>query len=111
MSEAMTPLNGDKLAKLLALFTSPHDGERLAALDRASALLRKSGRTWATLLADYACYAEMTATTFKLGDEKKDLQRRLAEAERELATLRGGPKAERAKALDPQPQRSTGRLW
>jgi hypothetical protein len=41
---------------------------------------------------------------------KADLKRRLAEAEHELATLRGGPKAERAKAWEPQPQRSTGRL-
>jgi hypothetical protein len=39
----MTPELRDKLGKVLALLTSPHDGERLAAATRFSALIEAHG--------------------------------------------------------------------
>jgi hypothetical protein len=45
-------LDRDKLAKVLGMLASPHDGESLAAGRAADALVRAVGATWETVLSD-----------------------------------------------------------
>ena len=42
----MNLANRTKLAKLLALTTSNHDGEALSAARKANALVKRQGKTW-----------------------------------------------------------------
>ena len=44
-------LDRDRLAKVLARFESPFDGEKLAAIEAAGRILRAGGATWRDLLA------------------------------------------------------------
>jgi hypothetical protein len=47
----MTPLDRDRLAKVLAMLASPHPGEALAAAQTALKFLHAEGLTWNELLA------------------------------------------------------------
>jgi hypothetical protein len=47
----MTPLDRDRLAKILAMLASPHRGEVLAAVQAALKFLNAAGVTWHELLA------------------------------------------------------------
>jgi chromosome segregation ATPase len=100
----------DKTAKLVARI---NDAERRlrASEERAEALASDKKALSAQVATLQQQHNEYIGAIDRLGDGNKDLQRRLAEAEHELAMLRGGPKAERPKASEPQPQRSAGRLW
>jgi hypothetical protein len=46
MKGALDPAKADRLAKILGLLGSDHDGERAAAGLKADQLLRESGLTW-----------------------------------------------------------------
>jgi hypothetical protein len=52
-----------RLLKVSALFQSPHDGERLAALETFSRLLRTAGADWADLIGLPALPAPDNAKT------------------------------------------------
>jgi chromosome segregation ATPase len=97
--------DSDKVAKLVARI---NDAERRlrASEERAEALAREKEALSAQVATLLQQHNEYIGAIDTLRDGNKDLQRRLAEAEHELATLRGGPKAS-----EPQPQRSAGRLW
>src|SRR5438067_13319438 len=47
-----TPIDRDRLAKLLGLLGSHHDGEVIAAARAAHRLLVASGKTWRSVLID-----------------------------------------------------------
>ncbi|MBF0497302.1 MAG: hypothetical protein HQK58_12130 [Deltaproteobacteria bacterium] len=62
----ITPEFLDKLGKVLGMLGSAHDGERLAAADRANALLKSNNLTWPDILtsrtsAPYIMSATSTA--------------------------------------------------
>jgi hypothetical protein len=46
------PLDRDRLAKLLGMLGSDHDGEVAAAGRHADALVRRAGLTWADVVSD-----------------------------------------------------------
>jgi hypothetical protein len=47
----MTPLDRDRLAKILAMLSSPHPGEALAAAEAAHKFVNAAGISWNELLA------------------------------------------------------------
>ena len=49
MPDSATPLDRDRLVKLLNLTASPHDGEALAAVRRSNEMLQQAGRSWSDL--------------------------------------------------------------
>jgi hypothetical protein len=46
----LNPQDRERLTKLIAMSTSPHDGEALAATRKANALLANAKLTWADIL-------------------------------------------------------------
>ena len=48
----MAPLDRDRLAKLLGMLGSDHDGEVVSAGRHADALVRRAGLTWADVVSD-----------------------------------------------------------
>src|SRR5690242_19311063 len=47
---ALSPTDRDRLAKVLRLLTSPHDGERATAADRAQEMMRRLGLDWGQVI-------------------------------------------------------------
>jgi hypothetical protein len=76
-------LDREKLAKILGLVGSVHDGEALLAARRAHGMLAAAGLTWHdAVAADIAIAAEVR----RLASENESLRDRLARAEADVAT-------------------------
>lgn len=69
-------LDRRRLALVAARFQSPHDGERLAALEAAGRLLNAGGATWADLI-DGPSQAHSNDT---IGEGREPSHRQIAEA-------------------------------
>jgi hypothetical protein len=63
----IAPLDRERLAKLLGLLGSEHDGEILAAAHRADALVRGAGLTWRDVLV--RALPQITAVGFAAVDD------------------------------------------
>jgi hypothetical protein len=61
------PLDRERLAKLLGLLGSEHDGEVVAAARRADALVRGTGLTWRDVLI--SALPQLTAVSFGVVDD------------------------------------------
>ena len=65
-------LDKDRLAKLLSMTESGHDGEALAAIRKANRLLREHNRSWTDVLGTTAHPAAASASRRMQGDERRE---------------------------------------
>lgn len=78
----MPDLDLSRLGKILGMLGSNHDGEKLAALARAEAMLKAAGKTWADVVGiagrpkpiDKSLEATLNAERVKLAQEKLTFQ-------------------------------------
>ncbi|KAA0573323.1 hypothetical protein FZ983_30380 [Azospirillum sp. B21] len=94
----MTTFNADRFAKVLALASSDHDGEALAALRKARDMLKAAGKTFSDVIAEEApvvVYAQPTAPTFT--DIFTGFEDRMEEMEPGWKAKRAAEQAERTR--------------
>ena len=67
---ALTPAEAERLAKICAMFSSNHDGERASAAAMADCMVRKLGFTWPQVIRPNVtpCVEDMIATCAAGGD-------------------------------------------
>jgi hypothetical protein len=83
MTAILDPQTADRLAKLLGLLGSAHDGERAAAGAKADALVRERGLTWRQVIvpqngsgtADHALWKFVASNRDLLTDWERDFIR------------------------------------